>query len=320
MPRLRLIWRALIVLPVLVAGPKLANGLEIDRSEVSIPSAFPADTRAIPARLLVPQGHGPFPAVVVMHDCSGLGPKSSGAPARWSNLLAAQGYVAIMPDSFTPRGLPDGVCTTAVSQAQRVTVGEPVRDRDAYSTLAYLHTLPYVDKAHIGIMGGSHGGSATLIAMAELDPRYALTPIAQAKRAGFAAGIALYPGCGANYGTWRITRQFGDHGPMTGYSGVYQPIAPVLILVGALDNWTPASDCQALADRSVQSGYPVDIKVYPDAWHSFDSGAPVRFVENRNNASSVNGQGATTGGNPAAWADSILQVKSFFSKYLGGPR
>ncbi len=57
----------------------------------------------IPATLIKPEGVGPFPAVVMMHDCSGLGPRSSGAPRRWADELVAQGYVVLIPDSFTPR-------------------------------------------------------------------------------------------------------------------------------------------------------------------------------------------------------------------------
>src|SRR5215471_10772797 len=38
----------------------------------------------IPAELLKPDGSGPFPAVVLIHDCSGRGPRSSGAPDRWA--------------------------------------------------------------------------------------------------------------------------------------------------------------------------------------------------------------------------------------------
>ena len=48
-----------------------------------------------------------------MHDCSGLGPRSSGAPGRWARELGARGYVTVIPDSFTTRGHPDGVCTDA---------------------------------------------------------------------------------------------------------------------------------------------------------------------------------------------------------------
>jgi len=53
----------------------------------------------IPTVIARPDGPGPFPAVVILHDCSGLGPGSSGAPGRWSRELVARGYVVLMPDS-----------------------------------------------------------------------------------------------------------------------------------------------------------------------------------------------------------------------------
>ena len=58
------------------------------------------------------------------------------------------------------------------------------------------------------------------------------------------------------------------------------------------------------------------IKIYPGAYHSFDSGNQVRFVEARVNASSPTGRGATTGGDPEAWADSIREVVAFFGRNL----
>jgi hypothetical protein len=45
----------------------------------------------IPIELVKPDGAGPFPAVVIMHDCSGLGPRSSGAPGRWAKELVGRG-------------------------------------------------------------------------------------------------------------------------------------------------------------------------------------------------------------------------------------
>ena len=133
---------------------------------------------SIPVTVARPQGAGPFPAVVVMHDCSGLGPRSSGAPARWTETLVARGYVVIRPDSFSTRGHPDGVCTAArpaldVSPVRRV--------KDAYEAPDYARRLPYVDGRRVAIMGGSHGGSTTLVTLA--------------RGAGFAAGVALYPRC-----------------------------------------------------------------------------------------------------------------------------
>jgi dienelactone hydrolase len=77
----------------------------------------------IPIELVRPDGGGPFPAVVIMHDCSGLGPRSSGAPGRWAKELVGRGYVVLMPDSFSTRGHPDGVCTDSSRSRDDVSPG-----------------------------------------------------------------------------------------------------------------------------------------------------------------------------------------------------
>ncbi len=89
-----------------------------------------------------------------------------------------------------------------------------------------------------------------------------------------------------------------------------------MILVGERDDWTPAKPCEALAERAKAAGYPVEIKVYPSARHSFDSTAPERYLPNRRNATSPTGRGATTGGDPVAWADAINEVTQFFAREL----
>lgn len=274
-----------------------------------IPAAMPGG-QDLPATLLKPDGTGPFAAIVILHDCSGLGAHSSGAPGRWGAILAAQGYVVAIPDSFAPRGFADGVCTVPGAGGARV--GPIVRARDAYATLAYLRGLPFVDGRHVFVMGGSHGGSSTLATMVlPVQPG-----LAAERRGGFAAGVALYPGCGAAYGAWSVTREKGGRGPVTGYSGAYQPLAPLLILIGAEDDWTPAEHCRVLADRAAAAGYPVRIKIYPGAFHSFDGDSPRRYIDNRNNVNKPDGHGATTGGNRDAWNDAIREVKAFFAALL----
>jgi dienelactone hydrolase len=266
----------------------------------------------IPATMLKPEGPGPFPAVVIMHDCSGLGPRSSGAPIRWARELVEKGYVIIMPDSFAPRGHSGGVCTNA--SPSRSEVAPPRRAADAYAALAYLRTLPYVDGSRIGIMGGSHGGSTTLVSVVapERDKEW----LAQEKRTGFSAAVALYPGCAAGMGGWRTIRQSSESGLTTNYVGVYKPVAPLLILIGENDDWTPAEPCVKLTEIAHQAGYPVSIKVYGGAHHSFDSNFPVRYDPARVNGNSPNGRGATTGGDSKAWNDSIREVIVFFGKHL----
>ena len=246
----------------------------------------------IPASLVKPEGPGPFPAVVIAHDCSGLGPYSSGAPARWAGELVAHGYAVIMPDSYVTRGYPAGVCTE--SSPDRAKVGFLQRSRDAYAAAAYLRSLPYVDGARIGLMGGSAGGNTTLTAL--------VAARGGGTQAGFSAGVALYPGC----------RPY--------LNGAYKPVAPVLILIGEADDWTPAEPCRELADAARKAGYPVAIKVYPGAYHSFDSPYPTRYVQARVNANSPTGRGATTGGNPEAWADCIREVLAFLGRNLAAAR
>jgi dienelactone hydrolase len=268
----------------------------------------------IPAQLEKPDGQGPFPAVVILHDCSGLGASSSGAPRRWSRDLVEQGYVTLMPDSFEPRGFAFGVCTEAPDRAK---VNGYVRAGDAYGALAYLRTVPFVDGRHIGVMGGSHGGWSTLAAMYE--PVREDNPLNAAKRDGFAAGIALYPACAAPFGSWQTRRPPGiSVGPVTSYAGVYKPIAPLMILIGEKDDWTPAEPCRWLAETAQAQGYTVELKVYPGAHHAFDSTAPLRYVPGRNNPNAAQGLGATTSGDPSAYADARKQVAAFFARYLRG--
>lgn len=294
-----------ILLLALIAPHTLAQQV------LTFPSAAGADS--IPASLFKPDGDGPFPAVVIMHDCSGLGPRSSGAPGRWGRELLQQGYVVLIPDSFSPRGVYDGVCTQSDAKIRTATNG-PARAADAYGALATLRGLPFVDKQHIGIMGGSLGGFATLAAMvASVSDR---DPLAIPKRSGFAGAIALYPPCMVRYGEWSTRQQDGNRGPMISHSGAYRAIAPTLILSGEKDDWTPAEPCRQMVEVSRAQGQPIDIRIYPGAHHSFDNDGPVRFVAERNNASSPSGRGATTGGDPAAWADARKQVAEFFAAHL----
>jgi dienelactone hydrolase len=282
------------LMPLLLAFVSL-GGCAGATSNLSITTTGPSGApEQIPVRLLKPDGLGPFPAIVIMHDCSGLGHRSSGAPDRWAGELVKQGYVVAIPDSFTTRGFANGVC--ADPSPRRAEVNSARRVRDAYAALSYLRTLPDVDGSRVGMMGGSHGGSTTLASMVAPEGEQDL--FAHDKAAGFAAAVALYPGCAARYGDWRVARPSGASGPIADYSGVYKPIAPLLILIGENDDWTPAESCRKLTEIARKDGYPVAIKVYPGVHHSFDNNNPVRY------------------GDPAAWADSIQEVTAFFGRHL----
>jgi dienelactone hydrolase len=273
-----MLYRSLYALLALCLCNSVLGGCAGPTASLSITTTAPdGASEQIPTTLRKPDGPGPFPALVIMHDCSGLGRSSSGAPDRWAREMVQRGYVILIPDSFTTRGHPDGVCTDA--SPSRAEVSPSRRVRDAYAALAYLRTLPYVEARRVGLMGGSHGGTTTLASM--VAPETDTEALAADRRAG-----------------------------------VYKPVAPVLILIGEKDDWTPAEPCRKLTEAARGAGHPVTIKVYPGAYHSFDSYNPVRYVETRVNANSPTGRGATTGGNYMVWTDSIREVVAFFGQHL----
>ncbi|MGE0314119.1 MAG: dienelactone hydrolase family protein [Lautropia sp.] len=270
----------------------------------------PARAQPLPGPFVLsrPAGDGPFPAVILLHDCSGLGPRSSGAPWRWSTRLNRLGYVTLWPDSFSSRGYPDGVCT----ETARAGVTPDQRAADVHAALAYLGSLPFVDRHRIALMGGSHGGSSTLATIAR--PPEASPAHLSAARPAIAAAIALYPGCARSYGAWKVVRRrpAGTRiDPVPTYAGAFEPISPLLILIGELDDWTPAQPCRELASRARSADQPVELVVYPGAHHAFDSAAPVAFRKERRNPNAEGGRGATTGGNPEAWKDAEARARPF---------
>src|SRR6516225_2453096 len=128
---------------VLCAGAARAGSL-IEFANVS--------DQAKPARLLGylarPDGDGPFPAVVVLHGCNGF----FGGYAEAADQLRSWGYVALVVDSFGPRGI-----TT------RCRIGLDEQPTDAYAALRYLSQQPSVDAARIAVLGYSMGGESALI-------------------------------------------------------------------------------------------------------------------------------------------------------------
>jgi dienelactone hydrolase len=116
---------------------------------------------------------GPFPAVVVLHGCSGISSHS----AEIADQLASWGYVALTLDSLGPRGI--------TSRCGGGSLDQPF---DAYAALRYLSRLNFVDPARVAVLGQSMGGSAALYAVdRDLAAQYF------AER--FRAAIAYYPDC-----------------------------------------------------------------------------------------------------------------------------
>jgi dienelactone hydrolase len=221
-----------------------------------------------------PEGPGPFGAVILLHGCSGLGLETThkatwNRKLEWAEWYRSRGYVALVVDSFGPRRLTNEVCGDG-----RVTPFE--RALDAYDALGYLAALPFVRQDRVVVQGLSHGGSTVLRALD--DVLFGRAPNR------FAGGIAYYPAC----------------------SGVRPALyAPALVLTGELDDWTPAAPCAALGQRSQGERYPIDVTVYPRAYHAFDFPGP----------RSVNRWGKILEYNAPATADAERRVDAFLRRF-----
>jgi dienelactone hydrolase len=195
----------------------------------------------------------------------------------WADRLSRWGYVALAVDSFGPRGI-ETKCGGFADQ--------PV---DAFRALAYLATRSFVRADQVAVLGFSLGGSSVLAAL----ERGSVSGLFPGK---FRAGVALYPSCG------------GSTGIMT---------APTLVLIGALDDWTHASACEAMVagrseigiSRSPGDRSLVELIVYPDAHHGFDL-AGIRF------SGRTIFLGHRLEYNDGATRDSIEKVRVFFRRTL----
>lgn len=229
----------------------------------------------------------PAPAVALFHGCSGAFDRRGQLVRRmqdYAALFNRAGYSALVVDSLTPRYEVE-LCTQR-SGSRRVTQAN--RRLDALGAVTYLAERPDVDPRRIGLVGWSNGGSTVLsatnlrhrdVAAARLQPAFA---------------VAFYPGCEA------------------GLKRGYEAAAPLLMLVGQADDWTPAAPCRMLARQA--GGTAPEIEAYAGAHHGFDSDQPVRLRKDVPNG--VNpGRGVHVGGNDAAWRASQARLLDFIARH-----
>ena len=158
----------LIGLQLVLAGGTARAASVFDGARVTGPRGGGA------AELFRPEGVGPFPAVVVLHGCDGVGPHYR----DWARRLVNWGYVALLVDSFGPRGVRE-VCNKGRK------VPPEARAEDAFAARDWLAGQDFVRAGRIGVIGFSHGGWTVLKAV-----------LAAAARDGapIQAAEAYYPG------------------------------------------------------------------------------------------------------------------------------
>lgn len=229
--------------------------------------AIELDTPAGPidALLDLPQGQGPWPGVVVVHDAIGYQPDKEAISAR----IAAAGYLAVTPNLYARGGRAH--CITKVMRAALTKQGPAVED--ILAARDYLRDRPECTGV-VGIAGFCMGGQFALI----LSPK------------GFGASAPFY-------GT-PLPKNLEET-----LSGA----CPIVASFGAKDplgRGAPAKLNKAVAAQGVAA----DVKVYPNAGHSFANQLPAQALLR------VTGFGY----NEAVAEDAWSRVFDFFATHLRG--
>ncbi len=209
-------------------------------------SSFAASSKAVSYRsgdetvqavLYTPEGKGPFPGIVVIHEWWGL----SDWVKEQASKLADQGYVTLAIDLYR------GKVATTPEEAHELMRGVP-EDRaaqDLGAALAFLKSQPGVKQSRIGAIGWCMGGGYALDAALQ-DPALAADVI--------------------NYGHLATTRE-----------SLGKIHASILGIFGGKDQGISVDDVRKFEQGLKGMGKAVEIHIYPEAGHGFENPVNASF-------------------------------------------
>lgn len=237
-PAMRLL-SAIVFLTVSAASP-VAKAAPLPASlQVDIPFA----SGTLHAQLFKPDGDGPFPTVIALHGCGGLGGHSEPVQPRyrdWAERLLKAGHAVLLPDSYGSREL-GPQCRVK----ERHVLARRERVADVMASRQWLTQQPWAAQDRISLLGWANGASAVLWAVRPQLSSHSLTP-------DFRSAVAFYPDCRTSSGLGWSTR------------------IPTLLLIGARDDISSPAACRQLVDGARGRSALTRIEVYPDASHDFD--------------------------------------------------
>ena len=184
------------------------------------------DVRAYVAR---PQGAGPFPAVMMIHEFYGL----NESIVSLADLLAEEGYLVVAPDTFrgsTTAWIPRAIYQVITTRPENV-------NADLDSVYAWLQAQPDVDASRIAISGFCYGGRTSLAYSLHNDQ--------------LAATVIFYGS------------------PETNSQVLRTLPGPVLGIFGGADQSIPVSQVNAFDAALTEAGVPHEVTIYEGQPHAF---------------------------------------------------
>jgi len=228
--------------------------------------------------LALADSKGPTPAAILNPACEGLLIKDAAQIKikyrQMAHVLHRLGISVLLVDGFNPRGFSE----TCAKQLQSANA----RLMDAFGGLEYLRSRKDIDGRKIVLVSWGANGSLEGMSEGGIVPKGLGT--------GFAGAVLYYPEC-AKAGS------------------SFAPYAPIQVFVGEKDSWNPAYECHRAAARQKAGSSSFRVKVYPDAYHSFDSLGTPRM-------NSYNPKLGMVGRHHEAALDSYVETEKFLSDLL----
>ena len=195
------------------------------------PVTYKSGDETVNGILYTPQGKGPFPALVVIHEWWGLNDWVKEEASK----LADQGYVALAIDLYR------GKVATTPDEAHQIMRGVPEdrANRDLLAATAFLASQKNVDAKRIGSIGWCMGGGYSLN-LAIADPKLKAAVI--------------------NYG-----HLASDDATLKKIN------AATLGIFGGQDKGITPADVNKFESQMKALGKTVDIHIFPDAGHAFEN-------------------------------------------------
>jgi dienelactone hydrolase len=213
---------------------------------------IPAHGLTLHAQLYKPDGDGPFPIVIALHGCGGLGGQSEPVQPRyrdWAEQLLKTGHAVLLPDSYASREL-----GPQCRAKERRVLARRERVADVNASRQWLQQQPWAARERISLIGWANGASAVLWSVRPQLSTRGIEP-------DFRSAIAFYPDCRISSGLGWSTR------------------VPTLLLIGAQDDISSPSACRQTVEGARGRSALAQIFVYPGAAHDFDrANLPLRAI------------------------------------------
>lgn len=181
------------------------------------------------AYVAMPDGSGPFPVVIMIHEFFGLNESIVGKAEG----LAEEGYLVVAPDTFrgsTTAWIPRAIYQVITAKPERV-------NQDLDSVYAWLESQPNAQVDRIGVAGFCYGGRASLNYSLHNDQ--------------LAATVMFYGS------------------PVTDADALRALPGPLLGIFGGADATIPMEDVRLFETALDQAGILNEISIYEGQPHAF---------------------------------------------------